>query len=186
MSTKGVQVVILCEDLQQECFIRRLLKLRGCKKYHFRSEKRPPSCGSGEQFVRKQFPRELDKCRSRWRSHPGTRLCLIVCMDADTQTVEDRVRSLRKACDDGGVQFRGQDEPVCLVVPKRNIETWLAYLRGETVDEETVYPKYDCQSKCQQGVERLDEMCRHKRLRPSPPPSLLVACDEFGRFQLRH
>jgi hypothetical protein len=51
---------------------------------------------------------------------------------------------------------------------------------------QAVYPKYDCQSKCQQDIERLDEMCRQKKFGPSPPSSLLYACEEFRRFQLHH
>jgi hypothetical protein len=184
MSTKGVQVVILCEDLQQECFIRHLFRLRGYQKHQLRPEKPRPGCGSGEQFVREQFPRELANCRRRRRSHPGTWLCLIVCMDADTQTVEDRVKSLRKACTDAGVPFRGEGEQVCFVVPKRNIETWLAYLRGEPVDEQAEYRKYACPSDCQRDVEHLDEMCRQQKLKPVPPPSLSHACEEFKRLQL--
>jgi len=33
------------------------------------------------------------------------------------------------------------------VVPKRNIETWFAYLRGERPNEKDVYPKYGSEKK---------------------------------------
>ncbi len=70
------------------------------------------------------------------------------------------------------------------MIPKRNIETWLAYLRGEAVDEQTEYRKYDCPSDCQLDVERLDEMCRQRKFQADPPPSLAYACQEFKRLQL--
>lgn len=183
MSTASVQVVILCEDLQQECFIRRFLMLRGYRRHDFIHKLARAGCGSAEQFVREKFPRELTAYRSR-SSRAAT--ALIVCMDADNLSVEERVKSLTKACTDCRVPFRRGGEQVCFVVPKRNIETWLAYLRGEPVDEQAVYPKYDCQSKCQQDVERLDEMCRQRKFRPDPPPSLSQACEEFRRLQLPH
>ncbi|MBM4024795.1 MAG: hypothetical protein FJ280_05225 [Planctomycetes bacterium] len=161
--------------------MRRFLLLRGWQMRDLHVEKPRPGHGSGEQFVRGEFPHQLTVYRSQSRR---CAICLIVCIDADSLSVEERMKSLVKACADGGVPFREPDEQVCFAVPKRNIETWLAYLRGETVDESAVYPKYDCQSRCQHDVERLDAMCRQKKSTPVPPPSLLHACEEFRRFRL--
>ena len=74
------------------------------------------------------------------------------------------------------------DERVLLVIPKRNIETWLAYLRGEAVDEETEYRRYDCESRCRADVDRLDEMCGRGELENVPPPSLERCCKDFNTF----
>jgi hypothetical protein len=183
MNTGGVQVVILCEDQQQECFIRRFLILRKCDPHRFYVKKPGAGHGSAEQFVREEFPRELRAYRSR-SSYCST--CLIVGTDADKLSVEERVKSLMKACTEGGIPLREEGEQVCFAVPKRNIETWLAYLRGESVDEQTEYRKYDCPSDCQQDVEHLDEMCRQRKFRPDPPPSLSHACEEFKRLHLQH
>ena len=183
VSTEGVQVVILCEDQQQECFIQRFLNLRKCTMRRLYVRKAPPGRGSAEQFVREELSRELKAYRSQ-SSRCST--CLIVGTDADNLSVQERMESLMRACTDGGVPFREKDEQVCFMIPKRNIETWLAYLRGEAVDEETVYSKYPCPSDCQRDVERLDEMCRQQKLRPDPPPSLARACEEFRHLQLRH
>ena len=183
MSTDGVHAVVLCEDQQQECFIRRFLMLRNYTWRGLYVKKPPPGRGSAEQFVREEFPRELTAYRSR---SSRCAICLIVCIDADNLAVEERVNSLVKACADGGVSPRRNGEKVCFVVPKRNIETWLAYLRGEPVDEQTTYRKYSCPSDCQGDVERLDKMCREQKLRPEPPPSLPYACEEFGHLQLCH
>ena len=181
MSTAGVQVVILCEDQQQECFIRRFLILRNYDPHRFYVRRPGAGRGSAEQFVREEFPRELKAYRSRSNRYST---CLVVGTDADRLSVEERVRSFLKACTDSGIPPREEGEQVCFMVPKRNVETWLAYLRGEPVDEETEYRKYDRPSDCQQDVESLDEMCRQRRLRPDPPPSLSYVCEEFRRLML--
>jgi hypothetical protein len=183
VSTGGVQVVILCEDQQQECFIRRFLILRRCESHELYVRKPRPGRGSAEQFVREEFPRELKAYRSR---SSRCAVCLIVCIDADNLSVEERTNALMKACTDTGVSLRRNGEKVCFVVPKRNIETWLAYLRGEPVDEQGTYRKYSCPSDCQGDVKRLDEMCRQQKLRPNVPPSLALACEEFKLLHLRH
>lgn len=183
MSTDGIQVVILCEDQQQESFIRRFLMLRNCTMRELYIRKSPLGRGSAEQFVREEFPRELTAYRSQSRRRAT---CLIVCTDADSLSVEERMKSFTKTCMDAGVPFRRTGEHVCFLVPKRNIETWLAYLRGERIDEQTAYSKYRCPSDCQRDVERLDEMCRQQELRPGAPPSLSHACAEFEHFQLPH
>ncbi len=183
VSTEGVQVVILCEDQQQECFIRRFLMLRNYPMRGLYFKKPPLGRGSAEQFVREKFPRELTAYRSR---SSRCAICLIVCIDADNLSVEERINSLMKACTDGGVSLRRNGERVCFVVPRRNIETWLACLRGEPVDEQKTYRKYSCPSDCQRDVERLDEMCRQQELGPGAPPSLLHACAEFEHLRLPH
>jgi hypothetical protein len=93
-----------------------------------------------------------------------------VATDADAQTVEQRIQSLKNACDNADVPFREQTERIALIIPRRNIETWLAYLRGLDVDEQQEYPKYDHQSRCQGDVEHLNNMCRQHRFRATPPP----------------
>jgi len=90
---------------------------------------------------------------------------------------------LKAACSEAGVPFRTAEERVALAIPRRNIETWLAYLRGEEVNETDAYPKYDDESECRNEVAKLDEMCRKQKLEPDPPPpSLVIGCQEFKRI----
>jgi hypothetical protein len=97
--------------------------------------------------------------------------------------VEERIQTFKDACAEAAISFRQDNERVVFVIPKRNIETWLAYLRGEQVDETRVYPKYESESDCKNQVTRLDEMCRRQILEPElPPPSLIAACSEFQRI----
>lgn len=180
MSTSSVEVVVLCEDRQQECFIRRFLQRRGRDHYDFRALISPAGRGSGEQWVRERFPREL----KAHRSQIGRRCTwLIVATDADIQGVENRVQGFAKACNDAGVPFRKESERVMFVISKRNIETWFAYLRGESVNEVDRYRKYELESDCRNDVVRLDQMCRRQKLEPEPPPpSLVSVCNEFKRL----
>ena len=181
MSTNSVEVVVLCEDLQQEVFIRRFLQKRcGFNRHAFRPRISPSGRGSGEQWVREQFPQQL----RAYRSQLGRRnSVLIVATDADTQEVGERLRSFELACQKDNIPFRRADEQVIFVVPKRNIETWFAYLRGETVNEAETYRRYATENDCREDVAGLDEMCRQQRLEPVSPPSLNQACGEFARIQ---
>lgn len=63
--TRNVQVVLLCEDRQQEVFARRFLKKTGWNTRELRVEKAPHGRGAGEQYVRDRFPTELADFRRR-------------------------------------------------------------------------------------------------------------------------
>jgi hypothetical protein len=177
--SRPTKVVILCEDQQQACFARRFLKNRGYTARDLRVENCPPGKGSAEQWVRSRFPVELKAYRD---NRSRLRIALIAVIDADTEEVPYRVRGLDSECDAHEVGRRQADEAVLLVVPKRSIETWLAYLRGQTVDEMTQYARYSNPRDCQADVDKLDAMCRRGALEPVPPPSLERCCDDFRRF----
>lgn len=176
----AVQAVILCEDTQTECFIRRFLLKRNWSRRQIRTETLPAGRGSGLVWVRERFVRELKAYRSR-SARAAT--CLIVAADADDKTVEERIATFRQSCDEASVPFRRDQERVVFVIPRRNIESWLAYLRGQVVNEIERYPKYENESDCRAQVTKLDELCRLQRLSPEPPPpSLVSACSEFQRI----
>lgn len=179
MSRRAVLAVVLCEDTQTECFIRRFLIKQAWDRHQIRTETQPTGTGSGSAWVRDRFVKELQAYRSR-STRAAT--CLIVASDADEKTVAERIQTFRDACATAKVPFRLDDERVMFVVPRRNIETWLAYLRGELVNELSTYPKYECESDCREQVAKLDDLCRHQKLEPLPsPPSLVAACSEFKR-----
>ena len=67
-----------------------------------------------------------------------------------------------------------------VLVPERNIETWLAYLDGATVNATDNYPKLGQPGDCKKHVRTLADMCRRGELRHPTPPSLVAACDEYG------
>jgi len=179
MSRQSVQTILLCEDQQQECFIRRFLLERRWSRHSIHVEKSPRARGAADQWVRESFPKELRAYRSKCNRLSN---CLLVAVDADMQTVQQRIRAFETECKKQNVPFRSGDERVAFIVPKRNIETWLAYLRGDSVDESREYRQLRNESDCQPGVDRLCEMCRQGKLVESPPESLTLACDEFQRL----
>ena len=150
-------------------FIRRFLMNRGWTRYDLYERVAPAGAGSGEQWVRERLPSELKAYRSKCNH---LRNGLIAVVDADTSDVADRIGELDRACDGQSVPRRGREERVLFVVPKRNIETWLAYLRGETVDEDTIYGKYEFESLCHPDADSLDRMCKSGQLERNPPASL--------------
>ncbi len=62
---RRVQVVILCEDRQHVAFALRFLRQMGKSYRVLRVEVSPHGRGSGEQFVKAQYPKELAYYRSR-------------------------------------------------------------------------------------------------------------------------
>lgn len=171
---------MLCEDRQHEAFLRRFFRQAGWNRNCFRVEISPKGRGAGEQWVREQFPTELKELR---RCHVSVHLVAIT--DADRSTVAERKASFDETCRTKGVDPRSDDEPVALLVPRRNIETWIAYLGGENVDEDKAYPKLSRESKCAPAVERLTKMCRKGDLRKPAPPSLEDACEEYTARMVR-
>ncbi|MEH2297833.1 MAG: hypothetical protein V7K88_01855 [Nostoc sp.] len=177
MSQRRVQIVVLCEDRQHEVFARHFLKKRG-----FRGNIRliicPDGSQSAEQYVRLCYPKEVKAYRSK-----GTYLSigLVVVIDADKKTVEERLKQLDDALIGDSQQIRQPGEAIAIFIPKRNIETWINYLQDETVDEETEYSKLNNESLCKPYVENLVNQC-YQGLDENAPSSLQAACEELQRI----
>ena len=175
---RHARTVVLCEDLQQEVFVRRFLKTLGRGTRQLRVEKAPPGRGSAEQFVRKRYPTELAASR-----RPDTASLLIVMIDGDNKGVDARLRELRAACESEGIDPRRPSENVLILVPTWRIETWFAYLEGESVDENRQdYPRLEREAECKWHVKELVKMCQQRCLRTPSPASLIAACEEYARL----
>lgn len=176
---RNVQIVLLCEDTQHETFARRFIEKAGWSTRRLRVEKAPGGRGSAEQFVRVRFPRELAAYR---RQRRAVAQALIVILDGDKKGARRRAAELDEACRSNQMDVRRLDERVLVLVPTWNIETWIAYLDGQTVDEaKHDYPRLPRPSECQPRVETLAAMCRARMLRAPAPPSLESACTEYAR-----
>jgi len=174
---RNVQLILLCEDRQQEAFARRFLKRAGWSKRQVRVDPLAQGRGAAEKRVREQFPAELSLYRSRCHH---LQQALIVMLDGDNRGVKGRLAQLAEACESKGIAPRADDERVAIFVPTWNIEAWLAYLDGESVDENSDdYPRLDHQRDCQGHVNRLHQMCQQRVLRQPSPPSLDAACAEY-------
>ena len=174
----AVSIVLLCEDSQTDAFVRRFLRRRNFKARDINTVPLPAGQRSGEQWVRERYPAELRAIRTRQHAY------LLVVTDADAETTEGRRRRLDDECRHENVPVRSGDDPVIIAVPRRNIETWLAYLAGTQVDETTRYPRLPRERDCQEHANRLFRMCHEdQRLVEPAPPSLTEACEEYRRLR---
>lgn len=181
--SRGVQVVLLAEDTQHRTFARRFLSQSGVSPRGMRVLNLPAG-GSKEQAVRERFPDELCLLRS---GHVSSR-ALVVMVDADRYSLQERRRQFDSACQQhtpNPVDQATSDENVFLFVPKWEIETWLAYLRGERPisEDHRNYPKYHNERDCQPQVDALCGMCAAGTLPSDAPQSLAAACTEHARFK---
>ena len=129
--SRRIQMVVLCEDKQQEVFARHFLKKRGFQG-NIRFFLCPGGSQSGEQFVRSRYPLEVKEYRKQTNY---LSVGLVVLIDADTNNIQDRLRQLDQALIEDAQEIRQPHEKIAIFVPKRNIETWIHYLQGENVDE---------------------------------------------------
>ena len=174
----GVRIVLLCEDSQHEAFVRRFLKYRSFRRRDIRTVALPDGRRSGEQWVRERYPVELRAIRSVQNAY------LIVVTDADNHSTEARRAQLEGECERQGVPGRQGGDRVVVIVPRRNIETWLAWLDGSNVDECGRYPRLPRERDCATHARRLYDMCHEaQRLREPVPPSLRESCEEYRRLE---
>jgi hypothetical protein len=179
MSQRRVQIVILCEDRQQEVFARSFLKKRGFTGL-IRPKICPPGSQAGEQYVRTQYLAEVKAYRQKRNQ---VSIGLVVLIDADTGTLEARLNWLASVLDEDAQEKRRSNEAIAIFVPKRNIETWIHYLQGETVNEEAVYAKFNNdEAVCKKPVEDLADRCYSQSLPEDAPRSLQAACGELQRL----
>ena len=172
------QVIILCEDRQHEVFIRTFLVGRGISPHRIRVRIAPGGRGSGEQYVRRQYPREVKVYRSK-RHHLN--IALATMIDADMKSVADRQNELNASLIEAQLNKRQKNERIGIFVPKRNIETWIYYLMDHAVDEATDYAPLKKKGDCKPYVKRFARDC-HQPLEHKAPRSLQAACKELSRI----
>jgi hypothetical protein len=174
MSQRRVQLIILCEDRQQEVFARHFLKQRGFTGT-FRANICPQGSQSGEQYVRTQYPLEVKAYR---QNRNRVSIGLVVVIDADTDTLLNRINQLAETIE----EERQSNEAIAIFVPKRNIETWIHYLDGNSVDEDKSYPKLLKEGDYKPAAAVLAEQCRSQNKLEDIPETLGLACEEFQRL----
>jgi len=180
MSQRRIQLTILCEDQQQEVFARYFLIKRGFKPEKIRSRICSKGSQAAEQYVRVEYPKEVKSYRTKAKkSLKG----LVVLIDADTKSPNQILQNLNNALIDSSQERRQPNEAIAIFIPKRNIETWIHYLQGESVDEETEFSKFTKnESACKTCVEKLANQCSQGDLDPQAPLSLTTACGELQRI----
>ncbi len=184
---RSVQAMVLTEDQQGWVFVRRLLIALGVPWRRIRVGLFPrDGRGCGEQFVRQRYPVEVRAQRAC-----AAASWLVVHIDADDKTVNDRHQYLASECAEQCIAKRGPAERIAILVPKREIETWIHYLSGSSVvssgvDETQSYPKFQNEeSCCWPAAEKLAAVVLAKSGvagLSNPPPSLVTGIDEVRRL----
>jgi len=181
MSSRRIDVVILCEDKQQEVFARRFLEGWNIETRSIRVVPMPQ--GWNVKSVIEAFPSELESYRTARVNSEDVRL--IAVADADRNSVRDMHQKFDASCSHVGakIDVRRADERVGIFTPKYRIETWIHFILGNTVDEEVDnYPRFkgherDPGAKIVAFARECKKTDRSQRLHF--PPSLAGACEEF-------
>lgn len=136
MSDRVSQTVLLCEDEVHERLVKAYINRCGLRS-------RPPYVkslvasqmqkGGNDVWVLNRFVEEVHACRQR---HKRAQTSLIVMIDADKFTVEERRSQLSNRLTQAGHQDVRNSEPVIIFIPKRNCETWICALLGRQVEED--------------------------------------------------
>lgn len=174
----SVRIRLLCEDRQTDSFVRRFLRHRNFRSWDIETIPLPGKKKPGEQWVRESYPEQLTIIRGRQRT------ALLVVIDADANTTRYRRTQLEQECREQGVPPNSPSDPVILVVPRRNIETWFYFLQHKTpVDETMRYPKLGRESDCRQLADELHRICHERQRLPAyTPESLKEACLEYPKL----
>jgi hypothetical protein len=129
-------VVVIVEDERQKMLVYRYLRKNGLSPRQIRPVTSPSGQGSAEQWVRSTYSDEVKAHRIRCA---GATAALIVMIDADAHSVQERLTQLDQALQENGVQRIRSAEQIVRLVPKRNVETWILCLTEQTVGEVTDY-----------------------------------------------
>ena len=185
MAKRVANTFVLVEDVAQQNMVRQYLKRVRGKDFNSRSIRMaalPAGRGSGEKYVRDQYPNRVKALRSSLGKKASA--ILIVMIDADNHSTDKRHRQLERELVDAELQAPAANEPIVVLVPKRHVETWIQALLGNNVDETTDYkrPKRTPQD-FKSAAETLYDWTRENaRLGENCPPSLSAAIPEWRKI----
>jgi hypothetical protein len=174
--SRDIWAVILCEDLQSQVLLRRYLKARGFAR--IRALPLPAACG--EQYVRENYAIQV---RAQRTSHVAQ--VLVVHIDADKGTVDNRRKQFADELTKHGLDARGHDEAIAVIVPRYETETWLHHYRGQRdVVETESYAKFsnDQAAAAAPTVDALLALVEGRATVPTNLPSLALSIVELRRL----
>lgn len=174
--SRASEIVLLCEDEMHA----RLLRA------YFRQCNIPTGIvralvaskltqGGNDVLVIRMFPDELQRCRLRAKK---ARSLLVVVLDADEAEVVDRRRQLAPS------PPLTNDDPVVILIPKRNVETWIRAALHEPVNELSDYKNpVPAKDEVRVAAKTIHGWARNTPAPPSSlPPSLRDALPEWRRI----
>lgn len=174
-------IIILCEDRQQEIFTRQWLLGLGFRGHEIAVRPIPAGRGSGEMHVRHTYPVEVKALR-KVNSHDEIGRALVTVIDADTFAIDERHSTLDHALLQDGQRRRNDNEKIAILVPKRNIETWIHHIQGVVVNEIDAYRKLNKPSDCKADITRFVGEPANSPIKTTAPDSLQLALVEMERI----
>jgi hypothetical protein len=182
MSSRYARVIIIAEDELSANLLRNYaLRALDIDIRRVRQLIAPAGGGDAKRWILSQYPVETKELR-RGLTHN----CLIVHIDADTDTVATRQQELSEAMRIAGQLRRESDERISHVIPKRHTETWLCVLTGHHVDEADDCKRRRILSNPYTAVKPAAEaLYASTRPSASPPPlpSMISAVPELRRLE---
>jgi hypothetical protein len=185
--SRRIAVVVLCEDNAHSTLVAEFLRrcgIRGNIRFWISSANWP---GAGEQGVRSRFPIEVE-AYLRAKAKRATRM--IAMIDADTGSVARRQQQLEeplKAADDHRIrELQLSKEMIAILIPRRNVETWVLALNGVSVNEIDDYkdsrPAPDWFTLTPTAADRLYDWTRRNATFPTDTiDSLRLGIQELAR-----
>lgn len=175
--------IILAEDREQQNLVYRYLEQCG-HGVGVRFEPLPAKGpgGSGEKYVRDQYPRQVQACRSSLGRRASA--LLIAIIDADIETTQHRATQLSDALKAADMPGRDDRKPIIVLIPKRHVETWIRALLGGQVDEVQDYknPKPTAHH-IAEAAKTLHRWTRpNTAAGPTSPPSLTESILEWQKI----
>jgi hypothetical protein len=184
VSDRIANIVVLAEDREQQSLIRRYLERlgHGVRSVRFVPLPAKGSGGSGEKYVRDNYPKEVRACRSALGRRASA--LLIVMIDADSGTTERRASQLAESLNAASMNARHLGEPIAVLIPKRHVETWIRALLGDTVNEDSDYKSPAPTSEdIKNAAVKLYDWTRPGAQPPdSAPPSLKSSIPEWRKI----
>lgn len=177
MALSESQFVLLVEDAQQQNFIYHWLRENNVPIRKIRKVPLPAGKGAGEQYVRQKYAAEVQAHRSQ-KNHLSVRLCVFI--DADTEPVSVRHQQLNEVLKAAEQKPREKGEGICLLVPKRNVETWIHHINVGGADEEKDF-KPKTADECHAAVKALAQ-AKGQAVRSPEPPSLTAGREELAKL----
>jgi hypothetical protein len=190
INLNGYRITVLCEDKNQWDFICAYVKLLGADN---RKITRLPAHNNAT--VLRYYPSAVKS----YRQYAAQNIILVVMIDADEKTIQERVREFDEKLDIEKYKLnqdtRFGNEKILLFVPIRNIESWFHYIDKNNIDVEILKDKdgkvisyknlYPNNKDTDVGIfaKKLKEEICFNGLPENAPLSLHHACNELNRLK---
>lgn len=166
---------VLCEDVQTRCFICAVLNNQGIIKHKITVDMSPSGEKCGSAFVRQNYKIQLRLIQSK----KFINNVLIVCCDADDNSIDERIRFIEEYPD--GTIVDRKKESVIIWIPKREIENWIHFWREGTDEEHKFVHAGRKLESCKDEAEKMSKYLSGQKPKLEVLSSIEHAKKEFDR-----